>query len=221
MKAKISEIFKSIQGEGIYQGQEQVFVRFYGCNLSCSFCDTKLDFYEEKATAEIIENINTYKDFSAVSLTGGEPLLQIEFLDDLCRELKSQGKTIYLETNGTLFNNLRRIISYLDIIAMDFKLPSSTTQKQLWFEHREFLKSALAKEVFIKLVIGKDTLKDDIASSIKLIKEIEPNLEVVLQPENLYERELTDKLEIFLRTFKVNGIKARVTPQLHKQLGIR
>ncbi|MCM8763078.1 MAG: 7-carboxy-7-deazaguanine synthase QueE, partial [Candidatus Omnitrophica bacterium] len=77
MQAKIAEIFKSIQGEGIYQGREQVFVRFYGCNLKCQFCDTPLTHYEELRPEELLNRINIFGvDYHSLSLTGGEPLLQ-------------------------------------------------------------------------------------------------------------------------------------------------
>jgi organic radical activating enzyme len=221
MKAKISEIFKSIQGEGLYQGKEQVFVRFYGCNLNCSFCDTKLDFYEEKTVEEVMRDVLGYSNYHSISLTGGEPLLQINFLGDLCHKLKVKCKTIYLETNGTLPDNLWKVIDYIDIIAMDFKLPSSTKQAQHWSEHREFLKIASAKEVFIKAVIGKDAEEDDILKSIWLIKEANPSLHLVLQPQNPYEEELSAKLTYFQKICLDKGLKASIIPQLHKKTGVR
>lgn len=221
MKAKISEIFKSIQGEGICQGKEQVFVRFYGCGLDCSFCDTKLEFYEEKTVEEVLESISRYSNYHSISLTGGEPLLQIDFLTDLCQELKVRCKTIYLETNGILHNNLKRVIDYIDVIAMDFKLPSSTQQKDLWNEHKKFLEIARAKEVFVKAVIGKYTVMDDIAKSIALIKELKPDLHFVLQPENPLEDLLEEKLLLFHGLCINGGIKAIIIPQIHKKLGVQ
>src|SRR3989338_2525852 len=197
MKAKISEIFKSIQGEGIYQGQEQIFVRFFGCNLNCRFCDTKLSFFQEVALEELLSQVNSFGNCHSLSLTGGEPLLQIGFLSALAKELKHKGQLIYLETNGVLPGHLAKIIEYVDIVAMDFKLPSSTGQKSFWVEHKEFLKIAKDKEVFIKAVVGKDTSIEDIKTSLAIIKEEAENTPFILQPENPFEEELENKLENF------------------------
>ena len=220
MKAKISEIFKSIHGEGIYQGKEQVFVRFYGCGLNCSFCDTKLEFYQEKTVEEVLESISKYNNYHSISLTGGEPLLQIDFLIDLCHELKIRHETIYLETNGILHNNLRKIIDYIDIVAMDFKLPSSTRQAEYWSEHKEFLKTAIKKDVFIKAVIGEDTTTEDVTKAIKLIKEVRHDLCLVLQPQNPLEDLLEEKLQLLHKLCINEHINAQVFPQMHKKLCI-
>ncbi|MFH0876779.1 MAG: 7-carboxy-7-deazaguanine synthase QueE, partial [Candidatus Omnitrophota bacterium] len=71
VKAKIAEIFESIQGEGIYAGQQQVFVRFFGCNLSCGFCDTPLATFKEYTVAALREEIAEFSGYQALSLTGG------------------------------------------------------------------------------------------------------------------------------------------------------
>src|SRR6056297_2501898 len=98
ISANITEIFSSIQGEGIYIGHKQIFIRFSGCNLNCSYCDTdysiqdycciyenedkyqkvKNPFTPSKLMDEI-EKLNPIKHHS-LSLTGGEPLINAEFL---------------------------------------------------------------------------------------------------------------------------------------------
>ena len=90
LEGKVSEVFKSIQGEGLYQGVDQVFVRFFGCNLKCNFCDTELDYYKKKTTSELFNEINSFGDCHSLSITGGEPLLQIDFLKDLLKFLKKR-----------------------------------------------------------------------------------------------------------------------------------
>ena len=195
MKGKISEVFKSIQGEGPYQGNLQVFVRFFGCNLKCSFCDTKLDRYNEKTVLELLEDICVYKDYHSLSLTGGEPLLQLDFFREFAQTLKRKNKIVYLETNGTLCQNLKKIIDYVDIIAMDFKLPSSAGMKSHWQEHKQFLTIAKKKEIFVKAVVNHGTLIEDIFSSINIIKEVNPETMFILQPENPFEGLLVPKLE--------------------------
>ena len=85
-----------------------------------------------------------------MSLTGGEPLLQKDFLKGLLSLFKESRMISYLETNGILYKELQSIIDDIDIIAMDFKLPSSTKCRSFWDEHKRFLEVALRKEVFIK-----------------------------------------------------------------------
>ncbi|MEM7817186.1 MAG: 7-carboxy-7-deazaguanine synthase QueE [Candidatus Aenigmatarchaeota archaeon] len=221
MKAKIIEIFKSIQGEGIYQGIPQVFVRFFGCNLNCIYCDTKINYYKEKTLEEVIESILCYKNYHSISLTGGEPLLNLNFLKFLLSRLKKENKIVYLETNGTLFKNLKEIIEYIDIISMDFKLPSSTGLGSFWQEHREFLKIGINKNIFVKAVIGPNTDLIDIIKSIEIIKEIKKEIFFVLQPQNPFEEELREKLDFFKKTCIENGINTKIIPQLHKKIMVR
>lgn len=95
---KINEIFYSLQGEGFHTGVPAVFIRFSGCNLHCSFCDTRHENGEWLTDEQIIEKVNAYPA-QTVILTGGEPSLWIdEKLVDLLHE---EGKYVCIETNGT------------------------------------------------------------------------------------------------------------------------
>ncbi len=221
MQARIVEVFKSIQGEGPYQGKTQVFVRFWGCNLNCIFCDTPVDSFSIKSLKGLIGEILAYGECDSVSLTGGEPLLQVDFLKELAKFLKGYGKTLYLETNGILYQNLIPLISYVDIIAMDFKLPSSTGLKGFWDEHRRFLEIAKEKEVFVKAVITKATRIEDLYLSLSLIKEVAGDTLFVLQPDYPFEDLLEKKLDFYQEVCKAQGIKVRIMGQVHKYLGIK
>ena len=97
---RINEIFYSLQGEGFHTGTPAVFVRFSGCNLRCSFCDTQHQTGEIISLQEIVDEVNKYPIAPIVVLTGGEPSL---FIDEaLVAELKQKtGKKIAIETNGT------------------------------------------------------------------------------------------------------------------------
>ena len=92
----------------------------------------------------------------------------------------------YLETNGILYQELAEVIDGLDIIAMDIKLPSSTQCRAYWQEHKQFLKIALEKDVFIKAVISSQTQKQDIEEAVDLVASISPNVMFILQP-NTYD----------------------------------
>ncbi|MCF7873428.1 MAG: 7-carboxy-7-deazaguanine synthase QueE [Candidatus Omnitrophica bacterium] len=219
--AKIEEIFKSYQGEGLWQGKEQVFVRFFGCNLNCSFCDTKQDSYRLMQVNQVIEKIYSFGSFHSVSLTGGEPLMQVDFIADLIRALKDLGEIIYLETNGVLYKKLARIIDSVDMISMDFKFPSSSGQPPFWAMHRNFIKVAKRADLFIKAVIGRDTTFTDLEEAIAVIKKSKPNLSLVLQPENPYEKILEKKLIDFKKKCTDSSISVKIVPQLHKKLGIK
>lgn len=98
----IKEIFYSLKGEGVYTGTPMAFVRFAGCNLKCSFCDTNHQASEVLPIDAIVARVKKFPT-KRVVITGGEPLLQDEYIQ-LCDLLHREGYQIHLETNGTLFN---------------------------------------------------------------------------------------------------------------------
>lgn len=95
---KINEIFYSLQGEGFHVGTPAVFVRFSGCNLNCSFCDTSHEAGTLMSDDEIVRHICSFPA-TVVVLTGGEPGLWID--DDFIDRLHAVGKYVCIETNGT------------------------------------------------------------------------------------------------------------------------
>jgi 7-carboxy-7-deazaguanine synthase len=229
MTAKILEIFRSIQGEGRYAGVPQVFVRFFECNMHCVWCDTPASIgdgkreYQEMALKDVLSQVNAlYGNAHSVSITGGEPLLQNEFLKEFCRSLKGQGRKVYLDTNGTLPDALGDVIRDIDVIAMDLKLPSSTKQKPFWAQHKKFLKIAVRKEVFIKAVISLNTRKEDVLKAAKLVAAQDPEILFILQPNYLDMKKgvIGECLEHQKSCAKILK-DVRIIPQVHKFMKLR
>jgi len=122
MTLLVNEIFYSIQGESIYSGRPCIFVRLTGCNLRCTYCDTRYAYEEgeEMEIPEILDRIYALK-CPLVEITGGEPLIQKETPLLIC-ELLEKGYEVMMETNGSLD------ISCVDercIKIVDIKCPSS------------------------------------------------------------------------------------------------
>lgn len=230
-KAVITEMFSSIQGEGIFAGTRQIFVRFKRCNMECGFCDTPNDGSgTEYMPAQLVREIMALDKKSGphrfVSLTGGEPLIYAEFLRKLLPSIKELGLMTYLETNGTLPDKLKKVINFVDIVAMDFKLPSAAKTKPCWDEHVEFLRIAAAKKVFVKAVVTPDTDPADVEKTIESIKKVSVRIPLIIQPATPVRK--TDKAisQDILREFTEMAIKkgikdSRAIPQLHKILGIK
>lgn len=223
MTGRISEVFDSVQGEGLYLGEKQVFVRFFGCNLSCNFCDTKLSSFFEYEPHELFEEIILYNhDFHSISFTGGEPLLQKDFLKEVLMLTKKNDYKNYLETNGTLSGELEDVIDYVDIVAMDIKLPTSTGMGNLWGLHRKFLKIASRKEVFLKVIVCESTTEDDLKQGLSLIKENNHSAVLVLQPNYFDNQEtLAEKLEGFRDICLDEQVTTCVIQQIHKFAGLK
>ncbi|MFA5157200.1 MAG: 7-carboxy-7-deazaguanine synthase QueE [Candidatus Omnitrophota bacterium] len=224
MTGKISEIFESIQGEGLYFGEKQLFVRLFGCNLKCKFCDTKQTNFTECSAAALFEKIAGNKNrYRFVSFTGGEPLLQNEFLRQILEMTHKSGFKNYLETNGTMADELADVLEFVDIISMDIKLPSSTGIKEnLWPKHRKFLKVAAKKDTFLKAVVSETTTDEDLYVAITLIKEMAKGMVLVLQPNYFDDRKkLEPKLHRYKEACMKEGIVACIIPQMHKLMGMK
>ena len=223
-KARVADIFYSVQGEGIYAGSAQLFVRFYDCKWNCRFCDTRLSVYDKYTPLQLYHKLKEFRQpYHALCLTGGEPLLQKDFLKEFLRLVKYDGITTYLETNGILADELAEIIKDIDIIAMDLKLPSSTGMERFWSEHRRFLKIALQTEVFVKIVICSTTEREDLDEALKLMLKLRAKkIPLILQP-NFFEL----NKEFLARTNRLAKYCARkldqveVIPQLHKITGVK
>lgn len=231
-KADIQEVFSSIQGEGIYLGARQIFLRFKGCNMNCVFCDEDLRDLEPKiySPLELMREINFLEEgcgpHHSVSLTGGEPLLYTEFLKEFLKLLKRGGFKTYLETNGTLPKELEKVIDSIDIVAMDFKLPSSTGQTAYWNEHLEFLKTAVKKKAFVKIVITPNTIREDIEKAVSVIETVGKHIPLILQPATpsrpLDEEVDSARLLSFLDiASKGDLVHVKILPQVHKILNVR
>ena len=111
IKIKVSEIFTSFQGEGPYIGTPATFLRLYGCNLNCQWCDTDISTYEMLSVDDVAEILMTQMEFNNINLlviTGGEPTLQMEEIKRLIKELP-EGIKIQLETNGSIFEYLPEV----------------------------------------------------------------------------------------------------------------
>ncbi len=120
---QINEIFHSLQGESSWAGCRCAFIRLCGCNLRCSWCDTRYSFEENGRELSINMIIEAVRPFQAkvVEITGGEPLLQ-EATPDLAAALLAEEYTVLVETNGSMDIS---VLPYPTVRIMDLKPPSS------------------------------------------------------------------------------------------------
>ncbi len=174
----VAEIFSSVNGEGTKSGQLAVFVRFRGCNLSCSWCDTKWANASDASAVfmsaeEIADSIDRTGIFN-VTLTGGEPLIHEDIRDLL---LLLSGRTVLrteIETNGSIdlspFTDIPRVT-----FTMDYKLPSSGMTDKMCLSNLALLRA----EDTIKFVVSDEA---DLSFALKMIKD----------------NELTERCHVFL-----------------------
>jgi len=209
VRAPVHEIFTSIQGEALFAGLQQIFVRFRGCDLGCPWCDTpaahsadpQADCWVQSRpgvrgwtipnpvsvddVARAVKRIlkaNEPGAVHSVSLTGGEPLVHAEFVAALCAELRRFELPIMLETNGQRPAELRRVLRVVDWIAADYKRDSAMGRALDGDARREFLRLAQHKRAFVKLVLTDAATEEELRGVFAEIAEVDRAVPVFLQP---------------------------------------
>ena len=204
MNLKVNEIFYSIQGESVYAGLPCVFVRLTGCNLRCSYCDTKYAYDEgtTMAVPQILEQVRQF-DCGLVEITGGEPLVQ-PCTPVLVEDLLEAGYQVLMETNGSL--NIDRVNRRCSRI-MDIKCPSSGEHAM---NDPENLKRLTANDQ-VKFVIGDH---DDFLFAEQKVSLLPPSL----LPDRVLFSAVSGRLspDRLARWMLEDRIKARLQVQLHK-----
>lgn len=227
MEAEISEIFESIQGEGILVGVRQLFIRFRRCNLNCSYCDTKTtpechdhvnravlrNPVSSEYVTEVIGRVALgHSKIHSVSLTGGEPLLYADFI----RQLKSP-VPLYLESNMTMPDAARKVRGSVQFVAGDFKLSAAVNNwgeiKEKTIETFRILKNTRKRTTFAKIVVPH---KFSLGEVLWISEQIRDYVcSIVLQPvfgaQNLKQ---------LMKLQKRIEHDVRIIPQVHKYLEV-
>lgn len=208
---KVAEIFTSINGEGTKAGQTAVFVRFTGCNLNCSYCDTKWANepnaeYKLMTDREILSRIKE-TGIKNVTLTGGEPLLR-EGIYELLEEIAKDGfLQAEIETNGSIDLNPFCDIENRPSFTMDYKLPSSGMEKHMCLENFEILE----KKDTVKFVFGSI---EDLKKALEIIRKYDLSRRCHVYISPVFGSIEPAKIVDFMVENKLNDVNLQL--QLHK-----
>ena len=241
-----SEIFSSIQGEGMLAGRRQIFARLTGCNLDCRYCDTNFektdicriesapgsgrftDFSQPLPFSQMLAVITDWQSLlpgahHSISFTGGEPLLSVDMLAKWLPKIRRL-IPVHLETNGIMNIALLKVIKHLDYISMDIKLPSTSgCTEHLWDLHHLFLSQAQKVNVSVKIVVGDSTDDYEINRVCEIILSSNPSTPLFLQPLMLPDGLVGTSARHIMKLQELASSRlpdVRVMPQMHKILGV-
>lgn len=209
-KYNIAEKFVSINGEGRKAGQLSVFIRFRGCNLDCSYCDTLWansdDCPAETLTADEILKYILETKVTNVTLTGGEPLIQkglYELIDLLCHN----GLYVEIETNGSADISAYRNMKIQPSFTLDYKLPSSGMEKAMNMKNYSFI----SQNDTVKFVCGSH---DDLEKALEIIKTNHLDERCAVYLSTVFGKIEPSEMVDFMIEHKLNNVNFQL--QLHK-----
>lgn len=234
---QLSEIFTSIEGEGILFGTKTLFVRMAGCHLKCRWCDTSyalpmysgnsysLDYVKRLITDHL--QPFTYK----VNFTGGEPLVQHEAVIELAKFVKEKGLTTYLESACYDSDRFVKLLPYIDICKVEFKMSDSKVVDMNHYD--ELLQNEIRclmasvrnhKITYIKIVVSNSTDSKELAKLVENIFQRVNTSDIggfVIQPSDMIDKPTTEHLLKLYDIVCPHYSEVRIIPQLHKQMGAR
>lgn len=176
----VNEIFSSIEGEGIRAGYPATFIRLFGCNLSCSYCDSRYACegtdYKKIFIDDIVDEVVSIGN-KRVTLTGGEPLLH-KGVDNLIRELEYEGFEVNVETNGSI--PINSFIHYDNsrgstFFTVDYKSISSGENNKMDLSIFEVLRS----QDVLKFVVGS---QEDLEDMKRVLDTYRPECHIFVSP---------------------------------------
>jgi 7-carboxy-7-deazaguanine synthase len=208
---RIAEKFVSINGEGTLAGQLAVFIRFTGCNLCCSYCDTMWANadnapFEENSAEDIYRYIKS-TGIRNVTITGGEPLIQPD-IDKLLALLSEDSQLhIEIETNGSADISPFRDLSCPPSFTMDYKLPSSGMEDKMNLHNLEIIE----KKDTVKFVARSN---EDLEKALEIIKEysLDSRCNVYISP--VFGKINPEAIVDFMKENKLNNVNMQL--QMHK-----
>lgn len=217
MIIRYSELFYSIQGEGVHIGKPAVFFRTFGCDQACSWCDTeyswKPEFRTTAKSAPVKEVIDLLSGFGSPApmliLTGGEPMLWGKELLPIVQAVRDKFSHVAIETSGTQFYDL--LVRELDHVTLSPKLPSSGMPLLKTEDLDRFLHSARTQVEF-KFVIGS---QDDF-DAMKAYLAAFPQVPVTLMPEtDKSGQDVFDYGSLIHRALGLKHAFLRILPRAH------
>ena len=237
-RARVSEIFTSIEGEGIFVGKKTLFIRFSGCHLKCRWCDTKYALPLDSGTEYQMDEIEdliirelqpfTYK----VNFTGGEPLLQTDAVIKLADFIKKQTNLkTYIESSCFDSELFSKVLPYIDICKIEFKTDDSKVVENevydsLLLNEIKCLELAVEsnKTTYIKIVVTNSTNLESFKNLVyNISKKIKPSdiLGFIIQPSHGVDQPTVNKLLVTYDIVQPMFPEVRIIPQLHKEIGAR
>jgi len=232
LKARIFEIFTSIEGEGILYGTKTLFVRLAGCPYSCFYCDTldalPLDSGKEYSITEACNLIdtnlqdNTFK----VNFTGGEPLIQHKAVSELAKHVKARGIPTYLESAFFDSKRFLHVLPSIDFVKIEFKTIDSEFIDEKHYPDLvrntlECLQAAVEakKTTYIKIVVSSKTelssFKELLVQIFKIVSKQNISGFIIQPTTSISEPTLEQLLEFYDSVYPYYD-EVRVVPQLHK-----
>lgn len=209
----IIEKFLSIDGEGPTAGELATFIRFQGCNLRCSWCDTKYSWAKEDITEklsahQIYKYIKNNK-VNNVTLTGGEPLIQNNIEELLEILSKDEDLNVHIETNGAVnIGKFKEAVKSSNIsYIVDFKLPSSNMTQKMDMENLNLV----SKNDVYKFVVGS---KEDLQKSYEIITQHDLTSKCLVYLSPVFGNIDMEYIVEFMKEKNMN--KVRLQAQLHK-----